>query len=355
MTTDKRFALSDQWMDREGPEQHVVVSSRARYARNLPRIPFPARASAEELQTVVKQVTNAVDTIPILKDGMHFSINDLVSLERNYLKENHLISTEMEKGGQGRAMFLSSDITVGMMVNEEDHLRIFSLLSGFQPFDALNALIELEAQLSEAIDFAYSTHYGYLTACPTNTGTGLRASVMLHLPGLSATKQLHSILKAMPRHGLTMRGFYGENSDNMGDFYQLSNEVTLGITEQQIVQRIHEVIEDLVKKEEAVRSKLYGVRMGAVEDEMWRAFGLLTNARAMSSQEAVILLGKLRYGIDQGTFASLTHQALNRLIIEVQPGHLQYSRGGEVGEQARDWLRADYLRRTLTDLITPSE
>ena len=242
-----------------------------------------------------------------------------------------------------------------MMVNEEDHLRIFSLLSGFQPFDALNALIELEAQLGEAIDFAYSTHYGYLTACPTNTGTGLRASVMLHLPGLSASKQLHSILKTMPRHGLTMRGFYGENSDNMGDFFQLSNEVTLGITEQQIVQRLHEVIEDFVKKEEAARSKLTGLRMGLVEDEMWRAFGLLTNARAMTSQEAVLLLGKLRYGIDQGIFAPLTHQALNRLIIEVQPGHLQYNHRGEVAEQARDWLRADYLRRTLTNAITPPQ
>lgn len=348
MTIDDRFRHSDQWLDREGPEHHVVVSSRARYARNLPRIPFPMRASADELRTVVEQVQEAVDMVPLFRNGLQFNLTGIGRIERNYLKENHLISTEMEKGGESRVIFVSSDVKLAVMVNEEDHLRMFALEGGFQPFEALNAVVALEDQLSRRLHFAFSPRYGYLTACPTNTGTGLRASVMLHLPALAMLKQVPDLVKRMPQQGLTVRGFYGENSDNMGDFFQVSNEVTLGVSEQEIVQRLHLVVEDLVRREEGARRHLFERQREAVEDELWRAYGLLTHARIITSQEAVALLSKLRFGIDRGYFGNLTHSALNHLIIDVQPGHLQVAGGGgEVNVHRRDVMRAEMLRRRL--------
>lgn len=338
---------SDEWLNRTGPEEHIVVSSRARYARNLPQVPFPMRARSEELRGVVDQVEAAISANPRFADGYRYNLNDIKPLERNYLKENHLISVEMEKGGENRAIVLSGDVSLAVMVNEEDHLRIFALEGGFQPYEVLNRLISLEEELNGVMHFAFSGKYGYLTACPTNTGTGLRASVMLHLPALSITKKLPELMKSMPQFGLTVRGFYGENSENMGDFFQISNEVTLGKTEQEIVDTLNHVVEQIIEREEQMRRLLFEQNRATIEDELWRAYGLLTNARVMSSLEAVQLLSKLRFGIDRGYFPNLTHNHLNKLIIEIQPGHLQYANGGVAGAEARDAMRAELLRKRL--------
>lgn len=338
---------SDKWLRREGPEEHIVVSSRARYARNLAQIPFPMRARPEELKVVLDRVSASVEKNPRFSTGMRFNIGEIRSLDRNYLKENHLISVEMEKGGENRAIFLSADVNLAIMVNEEDHLRMFALEGGFQPYEVLNRLIEIEQELNRELHFAFSPKYGYLTACPTNTGTGLRASVMLHLPALAMTKRLPELMKSMPQFGLTVRGFYGENSENMGDFFQISNEVTLGKSESEIVQTLTNVSEQIIEREEQTRRMLFEQNRVTIEDDVWRAYGLLTNARVMNSQEAVQLLSKLRFGIDRGYFKNLSHNDLNRLIIEIQPGHLQYSGGGLAGVEARDTMRAEYLRKRL--------
>jgi protein arginine kinase len=338
---------SDQWLRRTGPEEHIVVSSRARYARNLSRIPFPMRARPEELSEVISRVTKAIDDSPRFVGGIRYYLTEIKALERNFLKENHLISVEMEKGGENRAIFLSADATLAVMVNEEDHLRMFALEGGFQPYEVLNRLTAVEDELNSALHFAFSPKFGYLTACPTNTGTGLRTSVMLHLPALAMTKKLAELMKSMPQLGLTVRGFYGENSENMGDFFQISNEITLGKDEAEIVQRLTNVVEQVIQREEQMRHLLFEQNRVTIEDEVWRAYGLLTNARVMNSQEAVQLLSKLRLGIDRGYFDHLTHNELNRLIIEVQPGHLQYAGGGVAGVEARDTMRAELLRKRL--------
>lgn len=344
---EDKLRQSDKWLDRQGPEEHIVVSSRARYARNLPRVPFPMRARPEELRHVVERVSEAIEKNARFEEGNSFSLSQIKGFERSFLKENHLISVEMEKGGENRSLFLSNDVKLAVMVNEEDHLRIFALEPGFQPFEALTSLMTLEDQLERELHFAFSPKYGYLTACPTNTGTGLRASVMLHLPALAMTKRLPELIKSMPQFGLTVRGFYGENSENMGDFFQISNEITLGKSEKEIVQTLNSVVEQVIEREEQGRRLLFEQNSHLVEDEVWRAYGLLTQARVMTTQEAVQLLSKLRFGIDRGYFGKLRHTDLNKLVIEIQPGHLQFLRGGPIGTEERDIMRADLLRKRL--------
>jgi len=351
MTSVDPIRTSDTWLERSGPEEHVVVSSRARYARNLPGIPFPMRARPEELAAVTERVAAAVAAHPRFRDGFHFELPGLSASQRTYLKENLLISPEMEKGNEHRAIFLTPDIALAVMVNEEDHLRIYALDAGYRLTEVLNAVIGLESDLARSLPFAFSPKFGYLTACPTNTGTGLRASVMVHLPGMVASKQIAEFAKSLPQIGLTVRGFYGENSEHIGDFFQISNEITLGKSEEEIVQTVGHVVEQIIEREEHARRSLFEKSRAAAEDEVWRAYGILTHARSMSSDEAVRLLSRLRYGVDRGFFPSLTHGELNRLIIAVQPGHLQYGRGS-VGPAERDALRAELLRARLASRPT---
>ncbi|MBX7247281.1 MAG: hypothetical protein K1X53_17435 [Candidatus Sumerlaeaceae bacterium] len=338
---------SDAWLDRSGPQESVVVSSRARYARNLPHVPFPMRARPAELRGVAEVVEAAVNNTGVFSSGLRVDLGDTPAVDRTYLKENLLISTEMEKGGENRFAYFSPDIRLGLMVNEEDHLRMFALEPGYQPHEALRAVIELETQLNRRLHFAYSPRYGFLTACPTNTGTGLRASVLMHLPGLAMTRKTGDIMKSMPQLGLTARGIHGENSAHLGDFFQVSNEFTLGKSEDEILQTVVTVVEQIIKGEEQARQGLYQQNRTVVEDEVWRAWGLLTNARVITSNEAVQLLSKLRFGIDQGFLKDLTHRELNRLVIDVHPGHLQYDSAEAEDSAVRDRLRAELLRRRL--------
>lgn len=345
---DAVIQKSDSWLDRRGPEEHIAISSRARYARNLPRRTFPMRAQAEELREIVETVGAAVAESAKFREGMAFNLSEIPSAHRHFLKENHLISSEMEKGGVNRLIFLNEDVTLAIMVNEEDHLRLFALEPGFQLPAVLNNLVSLEQALEQHLDFAFSPKYGFLTACPTNTGTGLRASVLLHLPALASTRKLADLVKILPQNGLTIRGPYGENSENFGDLFQISNEVTLGRDEKDIVETLTAKVDQIISAEEQARRELLDAHKHQTEDQVWRAWGLLTNARLVSSQEAVQNLSKLRLGIDRSWFPGLTHGELNRLLIQVQPGHLQVRQAMESDKQSqRDNLRAKILRETL--------
>lgn len=338
---------SDAWLDRSGPDEHIVVSSRARYARNLPRVPFPMRARMEELRSVVEQVSVAVNGTAAFRNGLIFNLAEMPTSQRHFLKENHLISSEMEKGGPYRLIFLDEDVRQAIMVNEEDHLRLFSLEPGFQPSVVLSRLFGLEQALEQHLEFAFSPKYGFLTACPTNTGTGLRASVLLHLPALASTRQLADIVKSLVPLGLTIRGPYGENSENFGNLFQVSNEVTLGREETEIVERLIATVERIIAAEEGARREQMEKHPHEVEDVIWRAWGLLTHARVMTGQEAVQNLSKLRLGIDRGYFPNLTHGELNQLLIQVQRGHIQLKHGGEGDQDARAVARANLLRHRL--------
>ncbi len=344
---DAAIQKSDAWLDRCGPDEHVAVSSRARYARNLPRIPYPMRAGADDLRLIVEKVGTAISETMLFREGMAFNLSELPSAHRHFLKENHLISSEMEKGGAHRLIFLNNDVTLAIMVNEEDHLRLFALEPGFRLSDVLNNVITLEQALEQHLEFAFSPKYGFLTACPTNTGTGLRASVLLHLPALASTRQLAEFVKMLPHSGLTIRGPYGENSENFGDLFQVSNEVTLGRNESEIIESLTAKVDQIISAEESARRQIMDINKAQAEDQVWRAWGILTNARMITTQEAVQNLSKLRLGIDRHWFPQLSHAQLNRLLIQVQPGHLQLKMPTADSQQERDVERAKILRHIL--------
>ena len=342
---------ADEWLCAEGaPNAGVVVSSRARYARNLTDHPFAPRAKAAELAEISAKIERAVRASAKTADFIRLAISDLDPQERHYLVESHLISAEMEKGGEGRMAFFSPDIRLSVLVNEEDHLRLQRLEAGLRLHEVLEALNALDDLLRGGLEYAYHEQFGYLTACPTNVGTGLRVSVMLHLPALVMTNTVEEIIQYVPQFGFTVRGFYGENSEYLGDFFQISNEVTLGKTEDRICTELERVVLQIIEREESARTRLFEEKRIKVEDTLWRSFGALTNSRMVSSRDALQMLSHLRLGIEQGLFAGLTHAQLNRLMIDVQPAHLQFVEKAALGEEARDVARATFLRRRLTGL-----
>jgi protein arginine kinase len=343
---------ADRWLDDEGPATGVVVSSRARYARNLSDHRFSPRAKPEELDAICAEIERAVRASEDTSDFTRIPLSELDDLQRDFLKECRLISAEMVKGGRGRAVFVSPLVRISVLVNEEDHLRLQVFLAGFRLAEVLDDLNDLDTQLRKNLRYAFHKQLGYLTACPTNVGTGLRVSVMMHLPALVMTNTIEEIVHLIPQFGLTVRGFYGENSEFLGDFFQISNEVTLGKSEERVCADLETLVRQVIEREEAARKGLFDEKRVRVEDAVWRAFGALTNSRMLSSRDALRLLSHLRLGIDQGLFEGLTHSGLNRLMVEVQPAHLRYQGAMTADEEERDVARAAMLRARLADIAS---
>ncbi len=344
---------ADKWIGTQAPRNHIAVSSRARYARNVSGHRFAPHASTEQLHKVVAVVGAALKNLSAVQGFISLPMAALEVTERHFLRESRLISPDMEKVTQGREVHVSPDCRDSIMVNEEDHLRIQCMLPGLQLDNVMERLNVIERQLSAELPFAYSDRLGYLTACPTNTGTGLRISVMLHLPALTRSRKIEEILQGIAPYGLTVRGFYGENSEFLGDFYQISNEITLGKSEDEIRLILQRVIEQVIEREEQVRTELFEKQRTAVEDVFWRSWAILSHARLMNTNEAMQHLSSLRLGIDTGLLPKLSHADLNRLVIETQPAHLQirYSDGGELSVELRDERRARMLRDRILGAI----
>ncbi len=344
--------LTENWAEPPGPVSHVVISSRVRLARNLERIVFPPHADSKDLRQVCEAVDRLIRSEAALKEFARIDIGACRAVERMFLRENHIISPELEQGGEFRVLHFDPKRSCAIMVNEEDHLRMYCLRSGLQLTAAWEEIHAVDTVVGRSLCYACSDKYGFLTACPTNVGTGMRASVMLHLPGLVMTRQMDEIIKTIPHHGLAVRGYYGENSEFLGDFYQISNEVTLGKTDVEILEGLQKFIERLVSREEAARASLLDKRHWQVEDVIWRAYGVLTHARIMSSKEAFQLLSPIRLGIERGYFPTLTHHRLNRFIVAMQPGHLQIAEGSEMPPVERGLARARFLRSVFSELKT---
>ncbi|MCX8038779.1 MAG: protein arginine kinase [Candidatus Sumerlaeia bacterium] len=345
-------SLTENWAEPPGPSAHVVVSSRVRLARNLERIIFPSHADTKDLRQVCDAVDRLVRNETALREFERIDISACRAVERMFLRENHIISPELEQSSEFRVLHLNPKRSCAIMVNEEDHLRMYCLRSGLQLTPALEEINAVDAVVGRSLRYAYSEKYGFLTACPSNVGTGMRASVMLHLPGLVMTRQIEEIIKVIPHRGLAARGYYGENSEFLGDFYQISNEVTLGKTDTEIIEELQSFIEGLVSREEAARASLLEKKHWQVEDVIWRAYGVLTHARIMSSKEAFQLLSPIRLGIERGHFPPLTHHRLNRFIVAMQPGHLQIAEGKEMTALERGIARARFLRSVFSELKT---
>ncbi|WP_078551140.1 protein arginine kinase [Bacillus alkalicellulosilyticus] len=337
------------WMKKNGPDSDIVLSSRIRLARNLKDNIFPLLATMEESEQVVNVIgekltqenNSAIGELELLH------MDQMKTNEKKVLVEKHLISPQLANESKHGAVLLSEDESVSVMVNEEDHLRIQCLFSGFQLTNGLEFTNELDDWIEQKITYAFDEKHGYLTSCPTNVGTGLRASVMMHLPALVLTQQLTRILPAINQLGLVVRGIYGEGSEALGNLFQISNQITLGKSEQDIVEDLAGVVSQLIQKERAARDMLLQSSKLKVEDRVYRSYGILAYNRIIESKEAAQRLSDVRLGIDLGLIKGISGNILNELMILTQPGFLQQFAGETLSPEQRDERRAALIRERI--------
>ncbi len=347
MTLDDLTKTSGEWLRGTGPESDIVMCSRIRLARNLADFPFTNRASRSEKADIEGQVRAAVDAFKL--DSAFFDVNALANLDRQFLVERQMISSEMANGEGPRGVVVTPEENISIMVNEEDHLRIQYMLSGFRLPEVWEKINALDDQLEDDIAYAYSPSLGYLTACPTNVGTGIRVGVMLHLPGLVANKQIDKVFRALQKINLAVRGLYGEGSQAFGDFYQVSNQQTLGKSEEEIIKILTDVVPQVLQYERTARQELLTGRRQHLHDQVSRAYGVLKTAQTISSEETMLLLSSVRMGINLGLIDDLSIATVNELFIQTQPAYLQKLRGSELGVEERNVARASYLRSRLAN------
>ncbi len=338
------------WMAPTGPESDMVLSSRVRLARNLAEVAFPHGMTAEQAQRVVDRVEEAVRELNRQKGLGHFTFIPLgvvPPLERQVLVEKHLISPQQVQQAEGRAVAIRDDEAVSIMVNEEDHLRIQCLAPGLGLDEALELCNRVDDALEKKLDYAYCEERGYLTACPTNVGTGLRASAMLHLPALVHSNQAGRVFGAIAKLGLAVRGFFGEGTEALGNIFQVSNQITLGQAEEEIVANLKGVSRQIIDQERQARETFLRDHRPQLEDRVHRSLGLLRHARVMSSQEAMQLLSDVRLGVAMGLVEGVRLETLNELMVLIRPAYLQKLAGGELDPFQRDWRRAALIREKL--------
>jgi len=338
---------SSEWLKGTGPKSSIVISSRVRLARNLEGIPFFNWAKPKDKEYLLETIQNAVLKNKFLKNAQFYRIKDLSEIDRQFLVERHLMSPEHLIRPEDKGVVIDDKEIVSVMINEEDHLRIQILQSGFNVIDAWRMSDEIDTEFNKHITFAFSAKWGYLTACPTNTGTGLRASVMIHLPALVMTNQIGNVFQAISKLGLTMRGFYGEGTEAIGNFFQVSNQVTLGHSETDLVGKITSIVDKLVKREESTRNILISKKKDEISDKIFRAYGTLKSARIITSAETIKLLSAIRLGIDLSIVTDIKRNTINELFILTQPAHLQKLEGKLLNANQRDYKRADLIREKI--------
>lgn len=339
MTRKELLLQRSAWMSE--PNSPVVISSRVRLARNLEDFPFPHLISSEGAAQVEQTISQVLSTG--IEPLEYISLTELNNIEHQVLIEKHLISPSLGGTSGARGVALAPDHRYSVMVNEEDHLRIQVLLPGNQLQETYRLATELDDRLEAKLDFAYREGHGYLTACPTNVGTGLRASVMVHLPGLVITKQVQQVLGAVTRLGLAVRGLYGEGSQAFGHMFQVSNQITLGKSEEDILSHLDAVTRQIVEHELQARELLRKQMPMLLEDKVWRARGTLQNARLLSSEDSMHLLSHDRLGTDMGLLPKIK-DCFATLIIDTRPGCLQYILDRELDSSQRDEERARLIR-----------
>lgn len=337
------------WMSEEGPDSDIVLSSRIRLARNIDQFQFSFLNSSEEALKVIETVKGRIKKGSFANTGNMdlLMMDELQPLQKRILVEKHLISPHLAENANHGACLLSENEEISIMINEEDHIRIQCLYPGLQLLEALNTAFQIDDWLEEEINYAFDEKVGYLTSCPTNVGTGLRASVMLHLPGLVMTQQLNRIIPAINQLGLVVRGIYGEGSEALGNIFQISNQITLGKSEQDIVEDLKSVVGQIVSQERSVRDTLVKTSNIQLEDRVYRSFGVLTNSRIIETKEAAKCLSDVRLGIDIGYIKDIPRNILNELMILTQPGFLQQYAGGPLRPNERDIRRASLIRERL--------
>ena len=332
-----------KWLKEEAPENDVVVSSRMRLARNLADVPFPVKIKKQE--DIEKVHAAAKESLLKSHEFSYFRLSEMQELDKRALIERHIISSELAKKPDG-GLIKSGDESISVMILEEDHFRLQSLVSGFAPEKAYSDVDHLDKMLSDDVNYAYDEQFGFLTSCPTNVGTGLRASVMMHLPGLTVGKGIGRISNLISKVGMTVRGAFGEGSAASGSFYQISNQITLGVSEQDIINRLTKTVGTVMDYERNTRKEMYNSLGILLEDKIYRAIGLLKNARRMGYAEAQKLISDVALGVSLGIVEGLKSSDLYALMMDSRPAVMAQESTG-LSLQQRDIKRADLLRQVF--------
>ena len=347
------------WLDASGPESGIVLSTRVRLARNLQGFPFTIRCKPEDRNVIKQAVLEAGRESPQLADASVFDLTGLDKHHRQLLHERHVVSKELAalegEGAVKPGAAVQTDGRIGVMINEEDHARLQVLRSGFALGEAYADLERLDADLGSRLSFAFHPEFGYLTSCPTNAGTGLRASVLIHLPGLVLTKEIARVLQGLSQVGLTFRGIYGEGSEVVGNFFQLSNQTTLGKSEEDLLDHLTKIVRQVIAYENQARDVLRRDAMGVIADKVWRAYGLLRYARSLTFDETMNLLSGVRLGVGLNLIHGLSVYTLNKLSVFAQPAHLAHLEGRLLPDAEISIARASHVRAALVaDEVRPS-
>ncbi|GAB6085540.1 protein arginine kinase [Alkaliphilus crotonatoxidans] len=338
-----------KWLKETGPESDIVISSRVRIARNVAEIPFPQLLDEETGQRVIQQVYEAVigGNTALKKDFKLIEMKNLNKIDRLNYVEKHLISPDLAKKSPLGGVLVNSEETISILINEEDHVRIQCLLPGLQLEEAWSLADKVDDLIEERVPYAFNEQIGYLTSCPTNLGTGIRASVMMHLPALHMTGYINGVFQASSQIGIAVRGIYGEGTEFLGSIFQISNQVTLGLSEEELIKNLKDVSKQIIQKERMIRENLLNEKRMELEDRVHRAYGILTNARVISTGEAMRYISDVKLGIGMNLVEGVTLEKLNQLMAMIQIGYIQKHFSQELTEAERDIKRAELIRRTL--------
>jgi protein arginine kinase len=345
------------WLDASGEQSDIVLSTRIRLARNVEGYAFAGRAREGERLRIWAQVRDAIPAVRVLSGSVMLRVDELAGDDRELLHERHLISRELaglESTGVRAGAAVCVGDSVGLMINEEDHLRLQAVRSGFALDSAHAAIAELDEELGRRVPYSFHREFGFLTACPTNTGTGMRASVLIHLPGLVLTKEISRVLAGLQQMGLTYRGLYGEGSEVLGSFFQISNQTTLGRSEEELIDHLGKVVRHVIQRELEARRVLWRDAGYIIEDKLFRAYGTLRYARSLPFEEAMNLLSGVRLAVGMQRVSGLSVYTLNKLLIFSQPAHLAWREGHELTEAEADIARARFVRQALADEVGPA-
>ena len=350
MKLNELLASSTGWLKGNGPKDDIVLSTRVRIARNLDGRVYVDRATDEDRKDTLNSAMEGIKKSDALGDALFLPLADLDELDKTFLVERHLMSREHLTDAGYKGVVIGEKEICSVMVNEEDHIRLQVMMSGFDIMKTWKMVDDAENKISKFLKFDYSHRFGYLTSCPTNTGTGLRASCMLHLAALVMTGQIENVFNGISKLGMTIRGFYGEGTEAVGDFFQISNQVALGHSEMDILDNLERIISKIIEREKDTRKKLLSSKKGEIADRVERSLETLRTTRIITSNETIKLLSAIRLGIDMEIVSDISLSGINEMLLLTQPAHLQKSVGKNAQPYERDMKRADFIRQKLGSL-----
>lgn len=342
-----------KWYEQIVPDSDVVISSRVRLARNLENKPFSSKLEDKQASELVEEVKSITPLLSEMNKRKYYACNisTLTDIDKTAMVERHIVSPLLAEKRQSTGLILSDDETISIMINEEDHLRIQAIVSGMNLEAAYEEADRIDDIAFKKLTFAFDEQYGYLTSCPTNMGTGMRASCMVFLPALSSARMIQKLIEEVGKYGVTVRGIYGEGTKSLGSIYQISNQKTLGNSETEIIENLKNIVTQVVKQERKRREYMLSVNSDEIEDQIYRAYGILKYARQITSENAMTLLSQLKFGADCEIISFDREFNIHKLMMGVQPGSLQWTLGKNVGSLSRDQSRAEYIRKELPTII----